>query len=344
MRFRLPRLSDRHRLVGRWWLARLLSKRLPRSGGLRRVVVARTSSPGMEHRLRMVKDRSRLVLEFDHRQVLRDPRLFRIYRQRTGVLIDMFARTDPSVREAKAEISDGGEGERGRISYCSFDDGSILVPDSDFRNAEGYAEARALGTGPGPAWPDRLAGFCWRGSSTGKGLVTAPGMDPGNRALIQRTRLCLLTRGIPGADMKMVRINKPAAEQDRHRELLRGAGIFGDPIPSADWRGRKFAMDIDGNSNAWSNLFTRMLLGCCVIKVGSPKGYRQWYYADLEPFEHFVPVAADLSDLAERLEWCRGHDAECARIASRAQGLALEMTLERELARGVAWINQAFSG
>lgn len=64
--------------------------------------------------------------------------------------------------------------------------------------------------------------------------------------------------------------------------------------------GRRFALDVDGNTNAWANLFQRLLLGCCVIKVASPFGYRQWYYDDLVPWVHYVPVRADMADLVDR--------------------------------------------
>jgi hypothetical protein len=38
-----------------------------------------------------------------------------------------------------------------------------------------------------------------------------------------------------------------------------------------------------------------------------------------------VPVAADLSDLAERLQWCRAHPHHCAAMAAAAQTLAQEV-------------------
>jgi len=72
-----------------------------------------------------------------------------------------------------------------------------------------------------------------------------------------------------------------------------------------------------------------------VIKVASPFGYRQWYYADLRPWEHFIPVAVDLSDLLEKIDWCRRHPGECRAVASRGQALALAMTPERERRRTI---------
>jgi hypothetical protein len=109
------------------------------------------------------------------------------------------------------------------------------------------------------------------------------------------------------------------------------------------WGRRRYAIDVDGNTNAWSNLFTRLLLGCCVLKVGSPRGFRQWYYGDLRPFEHFVPVAADLSDLKEKVDWCRSHEPECREIAAAGERLARARTFEVEMDRAVERLDQQLS-
>ncbi|HNY45337.1 MAG TPA: glycosyl transferase family 90, partial [Casimicrobium sp.] len=41
-----------------------------------------------------------------------------------------------------------------------------------------------------------------------------------------------------------------------------------------------------------------------------------------QPWEHFVPVANDCADLAEKLQWCRDNDSECEAIAQRARAQA----------------------
>jgi serine/threonine protein kinase len=39
----------------------------------------------------------------------------------------------------------------------------------------------------------------------------------------------------------------------------------------------------------------------------------------LIPYEHYVPVQADLSDLLTQIQWCRDHDDECRQIAINAK-------------------------
>jgi hypothetical protein len=44
-----------------------------------------------------------------------------------------------------------------------------------------------------------------------------------------------------------------------------------------------------------------------------------WYFPLLQPYVDHIPVKADLSDLAEKIQWCREHDAECKAIGENAK-------------------------
>ena len=50
--------------------------------------------------------------------------------------------------------------------------------------------------------------------------------------------------------------------------------------------------------------------------------WREWYRGMLEPYVHYVPLAADLSDLVERVEEVRADPRMEARIAANAQAFA----------------------
>ena len=41
----------------------------------------------------------------------------------------------------------------------------------------------------------------------------------------------------------------------------------------------------------------------------------------MKPWEHYVPVKADLSDLKERYDWAESHPSEARRISKRATAL-----------------------
>jgi hypothetical protein len=148
-------------------------------------------------------------------------------------------------------------------------------------------------------------------------------------ALIPRVGMCLKLKGVTGADAAIVSVVQ-SADAARDRARLAAAGVMAGKVSRDAWAGYRYAIDIDGNTNAWRNLFTRLLMGNCVIKVASAGGYRQWYYERLVPFVHFVPVRADLSDLVETVEWCRSRPATCYEIARAGRSLALAMTFESE--------------
>ncbi|KAH6574744.1 hypothetical protein BASA62_002316 [Batrachochytrium salamandrivorans] len=73
----------------------------------------------------------------------------------------------------------------------------------------------------------------------------------------------------------------------------------------------KYAMDIDGNS--FSGRFFRLLeSGSLVFKMTI---FNEYFERWIVPWEHYIPVAVDLSDLEEKITWARNNDAEARRIA-----------------------------
>jgi hypothetical protein len=50
--------------------------------------------------------------------------------------------------------------------------------------------------------------------------------------------------------------------------------------------------------------------------------HREYFFGDIQPFRHFIPVARDLSDLLERIEWLRANPKREAEIVAEAQHFA----------------------
>lgn len=294
------------------------------------------------------RERNAIAVAFDFRRLHLDGgALFGIYAARPALFVHLLRYADPAVEAFVGTIDDDVYGRLAGFSANEPD--PILVPDPDFFNSRGYAAVRSLAANPVP-WKSRSETIAWRGSTSGTHPGSAPpavlrvtldDMSPGNPALIQRVRMCLLMKEVAGTDAAFSNVVQTSDPGDDRRRLVE-AGILRGELPLAEWRNRRFAIDVDGNANAWSNLFCRLLLGCCVIKIGSERGFRQWYYDDLVPWRHYVPVAADMSDLSEKIDWCRSHPDACETIADEGRTLAMSMTFEREMARGVDAINRAF--
>lgn len=66
-------------------------------------------------------------------------------------------------------------------------------------------------------------------------------------------------------------------------------------------------MNIDGTVAAY-RLPYLLLSDSVVLKQDSP--YYEHFYADLEPWVHYIPIRRDLSDVLEKINWAREHDSE----------------------------------
>jgi hypothetical protein len=78
----------------------------------------------------------------------------------------------------------------------------------------------------------------------------------------------------------------------------------------------KYIIHVQGHVQAF-RLSIELAMGSVILLVHTD--YKLWYEPLLEPWEHYVPVSADLSDLDERIQWCIEHDKECQKIAKQAR-------------------------
>ncbi len=81
----------------------------------------------------------------------------------------------------------------------------------------------------------------------------------------------------------------------------------------------RYMIDIEGAG--YSGRF-KMLLHSRRVVLLQERPWREWFFDDIEPFRHYVPVARDMSDLTERIEWLRANPKLEAEIAREAQHFA----------------------
>jgi hypothetical protein len=85
-------------------------------------------------------------------------------------------------------------------------------------------------------------------------------------------------------------------------------------VPMNEQGKYKYIVHIDGNVLAYRLLMT-MATESLILRADSP--YVSWVDHEIRPFEHYIPIKADLSDLVEVIGWCRKNDVLCQRIAKR---------------------------
>ncbi|GGE46660.1 glycosyl transferase family 90 [Actibacterium pelagium] len=257
-------------------------------------------------------------------EALEGGKAFEAASNRSSPYMYYFAKAGPKAVRIVCDISDGNLPSCADIGFSSFLPDRGLVPDLYFFQSGGYAEQRRQVAEHSVPWSERDDQIVWRGGLNNTGFAFGRPDMTENGIIAQRLRLAYACRGTD-IDVKFV------AGFDA-TPILQAEGLMGDRVAAETWLDRKYALDIDGHSNAWDNLYHRLLFGCCVLKVESQPGFRQWYYDKLKPYEHYVPIKADLSDLHQQVDWARSHPAEAEAIAHQGSELAHSMTFESEMA------------
>lgn len=84
----------------------------------------------------------------------------------------------------------------------------------------------------------------------------------------------------------------------------------------ARWR---LLIDVEGNG--WSAR-CKLLLHSGRPLLLADRPWHEWYWPQLRPMEHFIPVRRDLSDLIERVQWAHEHPDEARAIGAAGQAFA----------------------
>ena len=148
----------------------------------------------------------------------------------------------------------------------------VLIPNSAFLESRGYTEFRARFQARFPRWEDRRPLAFWRGATTGR-------QRPWRT--LQRVRLCEVAKEHPELLDAAISHITPLTENDAAE--VAASGLVGDWTPPEAMLGYRYQVDVNGNVNARSGLYQRLLSGSAVLKVASVEGYRQWYYDRLSP-------------------------------------------------------------
>jgi hypothetical protein len=81
----------------------------------------------------------------------------------------------------------------------------------------------------------------------------------------------------------------------------------------------KYVLDIDGNSSTWDATAWKLNSGSVLLKTDS--AWRQWFYDELLPWTHYVPIKDDFSDIDEKFAWCESHQDECRAMIAECKKL-----------------------
>lgn len=77
----------------------------------------------------------------------------------------------------------------------------------------------------------------------------------------------------------------------------------------------KYILHCEGHVAAY-RLSYELSSGSVILLAQS--SWKTWYSHLLQPYKHYIPVNADLSNLVDQIQWCIQHDDECEKIAQHA--------------------------
>jgi len=90
---------------------------------------------------------------------------------------------------------------------------------------------------------------------------------------------------------------------------------LGEKAPIEDLYKYKYVLNVDGNVAAYRLGFLFSLNAVVFIVEGK---YKLWFQDKLVENKHYISIKSDLSNLKEKIYWCKNHDKECKEIAQNA--------------------------
>lgn len=177
-------------------------------------------------------------------------------------------------------------------------------------------------------WKKKKPTSVFRGGSTGCGY------DARNNVRIALAKLSLKLKAQGKSDFRGeplldAGITAGAKKFKFHRDT--GLGFFSMEavklkpasfLSKKEQSAYKYIIYAEGNVSA-HRLATDMLLGSVILFVESE--YTLWFEHLLKEYQHYIKIKRDLSDLEEKILWCRANDDICEQIGKNNRQFALDL-------------------
>ncbi|KAJ7244616.1 glycosyl transferase family 90-domain-containing protein [Mycena haematopus] len=199
-----------------------------------------------------------------------------------------------------------------KISPCFSD---ILFPTEYYYDRSWWAPH--FGYPDNIPWDQKKSKIYWRGMSNGGMIIGS------NYHHFARFKLIDIGRAHPDLmDVAITTFAETLCEEDCDRDAVMAEyNITGSGEAREDLYGYKYAIDVDGTT--FSGRFLGLLRsGSLVFKSTL---FEEYFNDWLRPFEHYVPVLPDLSDLVQKIEWANANQDEARLIQKRGLEVAMRV-------------------
>ena len=167
-------------------------------------------------------------------------------------------------------------------------------------------------------WSKRKPVAFFRGSATGKTRIQLAKMSK---------------KGILDAGITKINTRDRKTEDNEYIHVLEDKVEKSNFVPVSEQQQFKYIIYIDGHCAA-SRYASLTKSGSTILRVGPTcEASRLWIDALLKPYnwieggdvtdEDYIPIASDLSDLYEVIEWCQSNDEKCEKIMENASALPI---------------------
>lgn len=164
-------------------------------------------------------------------------------------------------------------------------------------------------------WSKKFNRAVFRGSLTGSG-VTPETNQRFKAFVISNEKRDLLDVGITEWNIRPRKI-----ENFKYMKTIEPIKI--EKIPQKDKLGLqeqsiyyKYILILEGDSAAF-RLSYQLSSGSVILLAASQ--WHLWFSHMIKPYEHYVPIKENLSDLITQIEWCKSNDDKCSEIAKNAR-------------------------
>lgn len=162
-------------------------------------------------------------------------------------------------------------------------------------------------------WEEKKDLAVFRGGSTGCGTTVQDNM---------RLKIAEMSNDFPehlDAGITNWNLRPRKKRTEKYLQTIHPHDLSFDLVPrmSPEQQSRyKYIVHIQGHVAAF-RLSMELSMGSVILYVENP--WKIWYTDMLKPYKHYVPVKKDLSNLIDRIDWCRKHQKECQEIAQNAK-------------------------
>lgn len=233
-----------------------------------------------------------------------------------------FAKTAPPGKTLQLTLGDAPDGVDPQLCFSGNDPHHYLIPDPVFISTRAYQAFRHRVSAEAPPWLERRRCLYWRGSLTGQ----AETFDEIFR--LPRIELVERAKGDPRMDARITDLSQFGPLLPQLEIMCQERDVLGPREDEFENARNRYLIDIDGNTNSWPGLWTKLASGSPVIKLRS--NFRQWYYDRLVDGQNVVLIDSLGSDFDNALDRLWKNDEECLRLAEAARSLTDSMTPESE--------------